>query len=192
MRSARIGRSGRGLIQRRHSHAGRIAWRPGAGEQLVPARRLWARPLVVVLLAALPLGGCGAMRVVDGAPYGAKSFDGRERAAIQIQFNDAGYWALVQATLPGGEQCSGTFALLGESRLWGFLPPPARDYVGHFDAGLPGPCSAWLGAAQGAELKLHLTYHAMVNRFRAGIERADTAERVAGDWLLPGVRPPEE
>jgi hypothetical protein len=121
--------------------------------------------------------------VVDGAPYLAKSWDGRERAVIELRYQDAGYWVLLTAELPGGEHFTGTFGLLRETRPLNFLPPPARDYVGRFDAGLPEPCGAWLGEAKDAELRLHISYHAMAHRFRAGIALNDKDERVAGDWL---------
>jgi hypothetical protein len=77
---------------------------------------------------------------------------------------------------------------LRETQPLNFLPPPARDYVGRFDAGLPEPCNAWLGSAKDAELRLHISYHALVNRFRAGIERHDDSRRVAGDWLGSAVQ----
>lgn len=134
------------------------------------------------------VSGCAGMQPADEAPYFAKSWDGREQAVIELLYQESGTRVVLTAELPAGEHCTGTFRLLRETRPLHFLPPPARDYVGRFDAGLPEPCNAWLVDAKDAELRLHISYHSMVNRFRAGIARNDDSRRVAGDWLGSAAR----
>jgi hypothetical protein len=123
------------------------------------------------------------MLLRDNVSYFGRSNDSREKAVVQLVFQDDGNRVLLTAELPDGTHCTGRFILSRDYRALGFLPPPVHDYVGTLDLNQPEPCADW--SRSGAqELLLHVSYHPLVNRYRVGLSGNADGRRVAGDWLV--------